>query len=166
MHKESIDLLNEGIADELAAIHQYMYFHFHCDDQGYTLLAELFKRQAIDEMMHAEKLAERILFLGGDVEMVANQKVQKIHEAPAMLARAKSMEEAAVKMYNASARKCADAGDRGTMKIFEELIADEEGHFDSFQTQEDHLKKFGEQYLALQGFDGSKQAATPGGAEG
>ena len=165
MHNESVNLLNEAVADELAAVHQYMYFHFHCDDQGFALLAGLFKRQAIDEMLHTEKLAERILFLGGDVEMVTNQEVQKIHDAADKLERAKSMEGAAVKMYNASARKCSDLGDRGTMRIFEELIADAEGHYDNFQTQEDPLRKFVEEYLALQSFDGSKQASQPGGAE-
>jgi bacterioferritin len=50
-----------------------MYFHFHCDDQGYDLLANLFKRTAPSrEMLHIERLAERILFLKGDVEMVAS----------------------------------------------------------------------------------------------
>jgi bacterioferritin (cytochrome b1) len=45
MNKEkSISLLNEAIADELRALHQYMYFHFHCDDKGYDLLADLFKK--------------------------------------------------------------------------------------------------------------------------
>ena len=43
MHKKSITLLNKAIADELCAVHQYMYFHFHCDDQGLDLLAGLFK---------------------------------------------------------------------------------------------------------------------------
>ncbi|MEZ5148574.1 MAG: ferritin-like domain-containing protein [Bacteroidales bacterium] len=44
MHDKSIDLLNRAIGDELAAVHQYMYFHFHCDDQGFDLLqALLFK---------------------------------------------------------------------------------------------------------------------------
>ena len=66
MHKKSIELLNKAIADELWAVHQYMYFHFHCDDQGYNLLATLFKRTAIEEMMHVEKCAERILFLKGE----------------------------------------------------------------------------------------------------
>ena len=69
MHEKSIELLNQAMAEELAAIHQYMYFHFHCDDQGYDPLAALFKQTAIEEMIHAEKLAERILFLGGEVEM-------------------------------------------------------------------------------------------------
>ena len=59
MKEKSIELLNKAVADELFAVHQYMYFHFHCDDQGYELLAGLFKRTAIEEMIHIEKLAER-----------------------------------------------------------------------------------------------------------
>ena len=55
-NEKSIELLNRAVADELSAVHQYMYFHFHCDDQGYDLLANLFKRTAIEEMMHIEKL--------------------------------------------------------------------------------------------------------------
>ena len=39
MREKSIELLNKAIADELSAVHQYMYFHFHCDDQGYDLLS-------------------------------------------------------------------------------------------------------------------------------
>jgi bacterioferritin len=65
--EKGIGLLNQSVADELAAVHQYMYFHFHLDDQGFTPLAALFKRTAITEMGHVEALAERILFLKGDV---------------------------------------------------------------------------------------------------
>jgi len=68
MHEKSIILLNKAIGDEMSAVHQYMYFHFHCDDQGYDLLANLFKRSAIDEMTHVEQLSERILFLKGEIE--------------------------------------------------------------------------------------------------
>ena len=69
MREKSIELLNGVVADELAAIHQYLYFHFHCEDQGYDLLAGLFMKTSMDEMHHVEVAAERILFLGGDVEM-------------------------------------------------------------------------------------------------
>ena len=79
MHEKSVELLNKAIADELYAVHQYMYFHFHCEDQGYDLLAGLFIRTAIEEMGHIELCAERILFLGGEVEMVAAEEVKKIH---------------------------------------------------------------------------------------
>jgi bacterioferritin (cytochrome b1) len=64
------------VADELAAVHQYMYFHFHLDDQGFAPLAKLFKRTAIAEMGHVEALAERILFLKGDVPMKAAAPVE------------------------------------------------------------------------------------------
>ncbi len=54
MKEKSIELLNAAVADELLAVHQYMYFHFHCDDQGYNLLANLFRRTSIEEMVHVE----------------------------------------------------------------------------------------------------------------
>ena len=78
MHQKSIELLNNAVADELFAVHQYMYFHFHCDDQGLDLLAGLFKRTAIEEMVHIERLAERILFLKGEVLLTAADEVEKI----------------------------------------------------------------------------------------
>ena len=77
-----------------------MYFHFYCDDQGYDLLSNLFKRTAIEEMMHVEKLADRILFLKGEVEIKAAQEVQKIHNVKQMLELAANMETGSVKDYN------------------------------------------------------------------
>ena len=76
---KSIELLNRAVADELSAVHQYMYFHFHCDDQGYDLLALLFKQTAIEEMLHIERLAERILFLKGEVEIAASAQEQALY---------------------------------------------------------------------------------------
>jgi len=93
MHKESVKLLNKAAADELYAVHQYMYFHFHCDDQGYDLLAGLFKRTAIEEMLHVERAAERILFLGGDVEMKTAEEVKPIQDVRKMLEHAAGMEK-------------------------------------------------------------------------
>ena len=77
--EKSIELLNRAVGDELLAVHQYMYFHFRCDDMRYDLLYGLFKRTAIQEMMHVEQLAERILFLKGEVEMKVSGDVKKIH---------------------------------------------------------------------------------------
>jgi len=93
-------LLNKAIADELSAVHQYMYFHFHCDDQGYDLLANLFKRTAIQEMMHIEMLAERILFLKGEVELKAAHEVEKVHDVKKMLVIASGMETGSANDYN------------------------------------------------------------------
>ena len=101
MYEKSIELLNKAVADEMSAVHQYMYFHFHCEDQGYELLSRLFMKTAIEEMGHVERCAERILFLGGEIEMTASESVQKIHDAKAMLERPLAMEESSVRDYNA-----------------------------------------------------------------
>ena len=111
MHEKSQALLNKAVADELSAVHQYMYFHFHCDDQAYDLLADLFKKTAIEEMLHIERLAERILFLGGEVELVAAHEVQKIHDVRKMLEKGKELEESSVKMYNQFANECSANAD-------------------------------------------------------
>ena len=156
MHKKSIELLNKAVADELFAVHQYMYFHFHCDDQGYDLLAGLFKKTAIEEMIHVEKCAERILFLKGEVEMEAAEKVKKIHNVSEMLKLASKMEEESAKEYNIWANECAQNADSMTKQVFESLVADEERHFDQYETELENLAKFGDNYLALQSIETSK----------
>jgi bacterioferritin len=161
MHQKIIELLNKAVADEISAVHQYMYFHFRCDDLGYDPLSALFRKTAIEEMMHVEHLAERILFLKGEVEMKAAVEVQKIHSVLDMLDQAKKMEEGSIRDYNKWANECAANADSASKQIFESLVADEERHFDQFETQEDHIKQFGEQYLALQSIERSKNIVNP-----
>jgi bacterioferritin len=162
MKEKSIELLNKAVADELYAVHQYMYFHFHCDDQGYDLLAGLFKRTAITEMIHVEKLAERILFLKGEVEMVTAEAVKKIHNVKEMLEHAAKMESESAEDYNIWANECAQNADAISKKLFEELVADEEGHFDNYDTELDNMAKFGNNYLALQSIERSKNLGAAG----
>jgi bacterioferritin len=165
MKKEkSIELLNKSVADELSAVHQYMYFHFHCDDQGYLLLANLFRQTAIQEMLHIEQLAERILFLKGEVEMKASHEVSKIHDVKKMLETAAAMETQSADDYNMFANECAQNADSVSKKLFELLVADEERHFDQYDKEIDNMEKFGDQYLALQSIERSKSiTAGPGG---
>ncbi len=160
MHKKSITLLNKAVGDELTAVHQYMYFHFHCDDQGYDLLANLFKRTAIAEMLHIERLAERILFLKGEVEMVASSETQKLPEVEDMLKLAAKMEEDSAKEYNLWANECAANADSVSKQLFESLVIEEETHFDQYNTELDNMKKFGPSYLALQSIERSKGRDT------
>lgn len=160
MKEKSIELLNKAIGDELSAVHQYMYFHFHCDDFGYDLLSNLFRRTAIEEMMHVEKLAERILFLKGDVEMTLAMEVKKIHNVKEMLDLARKMEEESARDYNLWANECAQNADSVSKKIFEALVEDEELHFDQYDTEMENMKKFGDNYLALQSIERSKNMAA------
>ena len=160
MKEKSVELLNKAVADELSAVHQYMYFHFHCDDQGYDLLAGLFKRTAIEEMLHIEKLAERIIFLKGDVEMIASSEVKKIHDVKAMLEMAAKMETSSANDYNQWAIECSNNADSVSKSLFEELVVDEERHFDQYDVEMENLEKFGINYLALQSIERSKNIAA------
>jgi bacterioferritin len=162
MKTKSIELLNNAVADELSAVHQYMYFHFHCDDQGYDLLANLFRKTAIEEMMHIEMIAERILFLKGEVEMKAAMDVKKIHDVKEMLQLAADMETHSAEDYNKWANECSKNNDSATKKLFESLVDDEERHFDQYDTEMDNMKKFGENYLALQSIERSKSISGQG----
>jgi len=160
MQTRSIELLNKSVADELAAVHQYMYFHFHCEDQGYEVLSKLFLKTAVEEMGHVEKCAERILFLGGDVEMVAAKGVEKVKEVKEMLQIGRSMEEGSIHDYNLWANECSANADAGSRKVFEGLVADEERHFSLFDLEIHKIEKYGPQYLVLQTVEGSPEGAA------
>jgi bacterioferritin len=160
-HKHSIELLNQAVSDELLAVHQYMYFHFHLADQGLRPLASLFKRTAIAEMGHVEALSERILFLKGDVEMAVRGAVGRISDSAAMLQQAMEMEAASARDYNNAALECGKNADAGSKQVFEQLIADEEGHFAEFEKQLENIKRYGPSYLALQSFASASDAGEP-----
>jgi len=160
--QKSIDLLNRAIGDELSAINQYMYFHFHCDDQGYDLLGALFKKTAIEEMRHVEKIADRILFLKGEIAMEPSQKVHYTSDVKEMLIFSVGEEEGAITMYNDFANQSAGNLDSVTKRLFEDIVIDEERHFDQFDTEIDNLERFGDRYLALQSIERSKtRSAMP-----
>ena len=165
MHEKSIKVLNDAVGDELSAVHQYMYWHFHCDDQGFDLLAGLFKRTAIEEMLHVERLAERILFLKGDVEMKVADPVKTETDVQKMLEMAVAMEEQSAKDYNRMAMECAQNADSQSKQLFEALVADEERHYDQYDTELDNLGRFGKDYLALQSIERARTrgAQTPAG---
>jgi bacterioferritin len=153
---ESIKLLNRAVADELQAVHQYMYFHFHLDDQGLGPLAMQFKRTAIEEMVHIERIAERILFLKGEIDLAPSGPVERITDPVAMMKKAMQMEEGSIVDYNNAAIECTKLADAVSKQLFESLITDEERHFDAFEKQADNIERFGQSYLALQSFQQSE----------
>lgn len=160
MYEKSIELLNKAVADEMSAVHQYMYFHFHCEDQGFELLSGLFMRTAVEEMRHIELIAERIIFLGGDAEMVASKSVAKIQDVKEMLEMAIQMEQSSIRDYNLWANECSANADSGSKKVFENLVDDEERHYDQYDNEMNNLKRFGDRYLALQSIEMSKSVAA------
>jgi bacterioferritin len=120
----------------------------------------MFKRIAIEEMGHVERFAERILFLKGDVRMVAAGPVETVTEPEAILKRAAAMEHEAVGIYNADAIACSEIADAVSKQIFEALVGDEERHFDQFDKQLENIRRFGPSYLALQSFSATPESET------
>jgi bacterioferritin len=123
----------------------------------------LFFKTAIEEMGHIERCAERILFLGGDVEMVAAEDVHKIQNVVEMLDHARQMEADSARDYNQWAQDCAANADAATKNVFEGLVGDEERHFDQYDVEHQNIQKFGDRYLALQSIERSRSISS--GAE-
>lgn len=148
MSQKVIDLLNKARSREIAAITQYMAQHYELEDSDFGKLASKFKEIAIAEMKHAEKLAERILFLKGEPTSKPDALAKKGQQIPQMLTTNMALEAGAMKMYNEAAMVCAAEKDQISKELFEELLKDEEGHFNYFENTKDHVEKLGAAYLA------------------
>lgn len=156
--KKSIDLLNRAVAQEMTALHQYMYFHFHCENMGYVPLAKLFHKLSIDEMRHVETFAERIIYLGGDVILTFAKPIEYINtDVSKMLAYSDMLEKSTINNYNEYITICAAEQDHITKTIFEEILKREEEHEDIFNTEGDNLEKFGYTLLALNAIEYTKE---------
>jgi bacterioferritin len=147
MSKKVIDLLNQARARELTAITQYMAQHYELEDQDFGKLAGKLKETGIAEMKHAEKLADRILFLKGEPTTKPDGVAKKGQEIPEMLKTDIGLESEAIKMYNEAALTCAAEKDQISKQIFEELLKEEEGHLNMFENIKDHVDKLGASYL-------------------
>jgi len=148
MSEKVIDLLNKARSSELAAILQYMAHHYELEDADFGKLAKVLKTVAIEEMKHAEALAERILFLGGTPTTKPDVETKKGQEIAAMLATDIALEAGAVKAYNESAVQCGELRDQISKDLFDTLLGEEEAHLDQFQNIKDHVDKLGAAYLA------------------
>lgn len=148
MSDKVIDALNEGRARELTAIMTYMAQHYELEDQDFGKLASKMKETGIQEMKHAEALAERILFLNGEPTMKPDSKIQRGLKMEEMLEVDIALESQACKMYNAASKLCAAEEDMVSKALFESLLKDEEEHLDHFQNVKGHMDKLGAAYIA------------------
>ena len=138
--KKVIEVLNKARSMELKAIHQYMNQHYNLDDMDYGELAAKMKLIAIDEMRHAETFAERVKELGGEPvsdypgKVVKGQKVEKVFVFDA------GLEDDTIDKYNQFLLICRDNGDAISMKIFEDIIDEEQIHYNYFDNVDGHIK--------------------------
>jgi len=146
-----IDHLNARLADELAAVNQYMVHAEICDNWGYERLHNAIQKRAVEEMKHAEHLIARILFLEGRPIVSQLSKIDIGANVEEQLAKDWAAENGAVRDYNADIRVAVDLGDNGTRELFESTLKDEEDHIDWIEAQLDQIKQMGIQnYLADQ----------------
>lgn len=129
--KELLDLLNEAIAREMQVAIQYMWQHVQWSGvKGFAVKDEL-EKIAIEEMKHAEKIAERLTYLGG--KPTTKPSPIFVGETPKeMIERDKLDEENAIKLYKEIIKKARGEDDITTARIFEEILEDEEEHHDFF----------------------------------
>jgi bacterioferritin len=145
-----IEQLNEALREELTAISQYFVHAEMCEDWHYERLAKYIKKQSIDEMRHAEKLMERILFLDGTPNMQP-LALNIGADVKAMVEADLKLELAAVALYNEAIRISVENKDNGSRDLFVNLLKDEEDHVDWLEAQVHQIEELGyERYLSMQ----------------
>ena len=136
-----IETLNALLADELAAINQYIVHAEMCEDWGYGKLHKSFEKRAIDEMRHAEKLIGRILFLGGRPTV---SKLSDIHigkDVPKQVEFDRASEEGAIKAYNDAIVLAGEIRDYATRDILVQILNDEDRHMDELEELLDQIEQ-------------------------
>ena len=149
--KEVIDLLNEVLAGELVAINQYFLHAKMCKNWGYLRIAAKVRQESIDEMKHADQLADRILFLEGLPNFQRLDRLTIGQTVPEQLKADLELEYRAIKRLNDGIRLCRDKGDNATEDLLTHILVSEEDHADWLETQLKLVEHLGEQnYLAEQ----------------
>lgn len=140
--------LNQALQEELTAINQYFVHAEMLNNWGYHKLGNYIRKQSIDEMKHAERLLERILFLDGSPTMQP-LALSIGADVRSQLRNDLGLELNAVKAYNESITISMNAGDNTSRELFERLLHDEEGHVDFLEAQLTLIEQVGyERYLS------------------
>jgi len=143
-----IDYLNRGLRSELTAVNQYWLHYRLLEDWGYLDLAKTWRKESLEEMGHADRFIERIIFLEGFPNLQVldplriGQNVQEVIECDL------SAEYDARALYLEAAKYCDEVNDRVSKRLFEDLATDEEGHIDFLETQMELIKQIGLQLYA------------------
>lgn len=157
-----IEYLNRGLRSELTAINQYWLHYRLLDNWGLNALAKYWRKESIEEMVHADRFVDRILFLEGHPNMQVldplriGQNVREIMECDL------KAEQEARALYQEAAQYCHDVKDFPSKNLFEELMADEEGHIDFLETQLDLINRIGLELYTQSHVNGLGEGGTPG----
>jgi bacterioferritin len=157
-----IEYLNRGLRSELTAISQYWLHYRLLDNWGYKDLAKRWREESIEEMEHADRFADRILFLDGFPNMQVLDPLRIGQNIKEILECDLAAEHEARSLYLEAAKYCDSINDRVTKEMFEDLAADEEGHIDFLETQLTLIEQIGIQLYAQRHVGGFGDGGTPG----
>ena len=138
-----IDYLNKALRHEMTAVNQYWLHYRLLEDWGYTKLAKKEREESIEEMQHADKLVERIIFLEGFPNMQSLDPLRIGQSLKEVIEADLAGEYSARALYKEAREICLNAGDNVSMRFFEDLIEDEEGHIDFLETQLELIEQIG-----------------------
>lgn len=146
-----INVLNEVLTAELTAINQYFVHAEMCNDWGYEALYKAIRAESIDEMKHAERLIERILYLNGVPNVQRLGKINIGETVAEQLQADLALEYLAVPRLQKGIELCTERGDEGTRVLLSEILVSEEEHIDWLESQLEQIDQMGiENYLAQQ----------------
>ncbi|KAA0912902.1 bacterioferritin [Aquicoccus porphyridii] len=147
--KKVIEYLNAALRSELTAVSQYWLHYRLQEDWGFGRLAAKSREESIEEMHHADKLIERIIFLEGHPNLQKLDSLRIGENIKETLEADLAAEHEARTLYIEARKHCDQVGDYVSKNLFEELIADEEGHIDYLETQLDLFETIGQERYAL-----------------
>lgn len=146
-----IEFLNEALRNELTAVNQYWLHYRMLDNWGVARLAKFEREESIDEMKHADRLAERILFLGGlpNFQMLGRLRIGETVEE--ILRADLELEREALDQLKTAINHCEGTRDYVSRTLFTEILENEEEHVDTLEKQFDMIERMGIQnYIQLQ----------------
>jgi bacterioferritin len=150
-NEQVLKFLNETLKAELTAINQYFLHAKMCENWGYLRLAAYNRSESIDEMKHADRLMQRILFLEGTPNMSDMFPIRVGANVKAQIENDLALEMAAIPRLNAAIKAATEAGDNASRELFKDILVDEEHHVDYLEGQLHIIGEVGlENYLAQQ----------------
>jgi bacterioferritin len=153
------------LRSELTAISQYWLHYRLLDNWGYTDMAKRWREESIEEMRHADRFTDRILFLDGFPNMQVLDPLRIGQNIKEILDCDLAAEHEARSLYLEAAKYCDSINDRVTKEMFEDIAAHEEGHIDFLETQLTLVEQLGGQLYAQRHMGGFGDGGTPGMAE-
>ena len=146
-----IKVLNDVLRKELTGINQYFIHSKTCKNWGYDVLADVHWHESIDEMKHADRLIERIIFLEGVPNVAAYDKISVGANVKQQLENDRGLEQAALTVLKPGIKTCLEVNDDASRELLEHFVLDEEHHIDWIETQLHQIEEVGLQnHLAQQ----------------